>query len=100
MPLQRRVPKFGFKNPNRRVYRTLNLSQLCALIEAGRLDAEQPITVAALVAIGQARAKERIKILGDGELETPLRVEAHAFSRAATQKIVAAGGSTTVVKNN
>ena len=99
MPLQRRVPKFGFKNPSRQEYRVLNLSQLDALVTAGRLDTSQPVTQNVLVNIGQAKTKDRIKILGVGALSVPLQVEAHAFSKAAAQKIEAAGGRATVVKN-
>ena len=99
MPLQRRVPKFGFRNPSRKVYRTFNLGRLNALIEAERLDPAEPITPAALLAAGQVRARDRVKILADGRLPGPVHVEAHAFSRAAVQKIEAGGGSATVLKN-
>ncbi len=93
MPLQRRVPKFGFKNPNRVSYNVFNLGQLGALIESGRLSAESPITPASLVAAGLVRKNDRIKILGGGELTVALNIEVHAFSRSAAEKIQAAGGS-------
>ncbi len=93
MPLQRRVPKFGFKNPNRVSYNVLNLGQLGALIESGRLSAESPITPASLVEAGLVRKNDRIKILGGGELTVALNIEVHAFSRSAAEKIQAAGGS-------
>ncbi len=93
MPLQRRVPKFGFKNPNRVSYNVLNLGQLGALIESGRLSAESPITPASLVEAGLIRKNDRIKILGGGELTVALNIEVHAFSRSAAEKIQAAGGS-------
>ena len=97
MPLQRRIPKFGFKNPFRKEYRILNVSRLAELVEAGRLDAAAPITPASLAEAGLAGKSERIKILGGGDLGVALNVTAHAFSKSARQKIEDAGGSTTVV---
>ena len=96
MPLQRRVPKFGFKNPSRITYRTLNLSQLEALIVAGRLSADVPITPEVLTSAGQAKPKDRIKILGSGQINQPLEVEAHACSASARTKIESAGGRLTI----
>lgn len=93
MPLQRRVPKFGFKNPNRVSYNVLNLGQLGALVEAGRLSADAPITPDSLMEAGLARKNDRIKILGGGELTVALNIEVHAFSKSAEEKIQAAGGS-------
>ena len=98
MPLQRRIPKFGFKNPFRKQYRPINLSRLARLVKEGRLDAARPITPKALVAAGAARKDEAIKILGSGEVETALTVIAHAFSASARQKIEAAGGSVTIAE--
>ncbi len=100
MPLQRRVPKFGFKNPNRVSYNVLNLGQLGALIESGRLSAESPITPASLVEAGLVRKNDRIKILGGGELAVALNIEVHAFSRSAAEKIQAAGGSIQSLSSN
>ena len=96
MPLQRRIPKFGFKNPFRKEYRILNVSRLAELVESGQLDAAQ-ITPATLSEAGQAGQSDRIKILGGGDLGVALTVTAHAFSKSARQKIEDAGGSTTVV---
>ncbi len=93
MPLQRRVPKFGFKNPNRVSYHVLNLSQLSSLIETGRLSADTRITPDVLIEAGLVRKKDRIKILGGGELTVALSIEVHAFSKSAEEKIQAAGGS-------
>ncbi len=100
MPLQRRVPKFGFKNPNRVSYNVLNLGQLGALIESGRLSAESPITPVSLVEAGLVRKNDRIKILGGGELTVALNIEVHAFSRSAAEKIQAAGGSIQSLSSN
>ncbi len=99
MPLQRRVPKFGFKNPSRKTYCTINLSRLDALVQAERLDPSEPVTPATLLAAGQVGAKDQVKILGGGALAVPVHVQAHAFSRSAIEKIEAAGGSVTVLTN-
>ena len=92
MPLQRRLPKFGFKNINRKEYQAVNLSSLQALAEAQSLT---KIGLAELVAAGLASSKQLVKILGVGELKAQLTVEAHAFSKSAEAAIVAAGGTAT-----
>ncbi len=97
MPLQRRVPKFGFKNPFRKEYRPINVSRLSELVRAGRLDPAEEITPERLVEAGAARKAERVKILGGGTLEMALNVSAHAFSASAREKIEAAGGVATVI---
>lgn len=98
MPLQRRVPKFGFKNPFRIEYRAVNLSRLSQLVEDGAIDASQELTPEFFIESGLAQKSERVKILGGGELTTGLKVTAHAFSKSAREKIEAAGGSATVIK--
>ena len=90
MPLQRRLPKFGFKNINRVDYRPINLSSLEAIAEANNLDT---ITKSTIVAAGLASKNGKIKILSMGELKRPLKVEADAFSKKAKELIEAAGGS-------
>ena len=92
MPLQRRLPKFGFKNINRKEYQAVNLSSLQALADAQSLT---KIGLAELVAAGLASSKQLVKILGVGELKAQLTVEAHAFSKSAEAAIVAAGGTAT-----
>ena len=93
MPLQRRLPKFGFKNINRVEYKGINLSTLQTLAEAKNLD---KIGVAELVEAGFINnAKTLYKILGNGELKEKLAVEANAFSKSAEAAIVAAGGTAT-----
>ncbi len=96
MPLQRRIPKFGFKNPFRKEYRIINISRLAELVAAGRLEASAAITPVGLVEAGLAGKADRIKILGGGELGVALDVTAHAFSKSARQKIEEAGGQATV----
>ncbi len=95
MPLQRRVPKFGFKNRNRVAYDAVNLTRLAALVESGRLDAGD-ITPETLTSAGVGGKNRRFKILGDGDVSTALTVSAQAFSKSAREKIEAAGGSATV----
>lgn len=99
MPLQRRVPKYGFTNKHfRTAYRGINVSRLARLVEEGRIDTAQPVTPQVLVDAGIARKKDRVKILGGGELTTALDVQVHAFSKSAKEKIEKAGGSATVVE--
>ncbi|MCY4159094.1 MAG: 50S ribosomal protein L15 [Bacteroidetes bacterium] len=100
MPLQRRVPKFGFKNPNRVSYNVLNLDQVGALIESGRLNADTVITPNSLVEAGVIRKNDLVKILGGGELSIALNIEVHAFSKSAETKIQAAGGSIQCLSSN
>ena len=94
MPLQRRLPKFGFKNINRVEYKAINLSTLQALAEAKNLE---KIGVAELHAAGFISSNQLVKILGNGELKAKLAVEAHAFSKSAEAAITAAGGTATKI---
>jgi large subunit ribosomal protein L15 len=95
MPLQRRVPKFGFKNISRVEYFGVNIDTLQKLAEAHKLT---DIDIATLVKHKLARKKERVKILGRGELTTSLNVKAHAFSASAKSAIEGKGGTTEIVK--
>ena len=90
MPLQRRVPKFGFKNINRKEFKGVNVGTLQDLAEAKKLS---EITVDTLIENGLARKDALVKILGNGELKTKLTVKAHAFSKSAIEAIEAQGGS-------
>ena len=93
MPLQRRVPKFGFKNINRKEYKGINISALQTIAEKTNLTS---IDVEILVEAGLARKNDLIKILGNGTLSAKLEVTAHAFSESAMKAIEAQEG--TVVK--
>ena len=93
MPLQRRVPKFGFKNVNRIEYKAINLSTLQALAEKNSLEV---INIETLVAAGFISSGQLVKILANGTLSAKLTVEANAFSQKAVEAIEAVGG--TVVK--
>lgn len=93
MPLQRRLPKFGFKNPNRVEYKAINLSSIQSLAESKNLS---KVGVNEMIEAGIIAKKHLVKILANGTISLKLEVEAHAFSKAAEEAIVAAGG--TVVK--
>jgi len=90
MPLQRRVPKFGFKNINRKEYKGINISTLQELSEAKKI---KDIDVDVLIEAGLARKNSLVKILGNGELKAKLNVKAHAFSKSAVEAIEAAKGT-------
>ena len=90
MPMQRRLPKFGFKNFNRVEYKAINLSTLEELAKTQQLD---KIGIAELVAAGFIHKNTLVKILGNGTLTQKLTVEAHAFSETAKAAIEAAGGT-------
>ena len=94
MPLQRRVPKFGFKNINHKEYFVVNLSTLQAISEAKGIT---KIGIRELKEAGLTNGKELVKILGNGELKVKLEVEANAFSKSAEEAIKAAGGNTTII---
>ena len=93
MPIQRRVPKFGFKNINRIEYKAVNVSLLQQLAEAGNLT---KVDIDTLIKAGFISKNQNVKILGNGAITAKLEVEAHAFSKTAEEMIVAAGG--TVIK--
>lgn len=90
MPLQRRLPKFGFKNINRVEYKAINLDLIAALAEARQL---QKVGIEELRAAGYINSRQLVKILANGSVNTPLTVEANAFSAAAKAAIEAAGGT-------
>ncbi|NDV63856.1 50S ribosomal protein L15 [Bacteroides sp. 224] len=90
MPLQRRVPKFGFKNINRVEYKAINLDTIQKLIEAKKLD---KVGINELIEAGFVSSKHQVKILGNGALNAKVEVQAHAFSKSAVAAIEAAGGS-------
>ena len=92
MPLQRRVPKFGFRNPNRVEYKAINLSSIEQLVEKTGADT---IDIDVIVSNGLAGKNDLIKILGNGELKSKVVVTAHAFSASAASAIEAVGGTVT-----
>ncbi len=95
MPLQRRVPKFGFKNINSKEFKAINIETLQALAESlgiTKIDSQ------VLIDAGLASRKMLIKILGKGKISNKLEVKAHAFSKSAKQAIEAAGGEISIIE--
>lgn len=90
MPLQRRVPKFGFTNPNRVEYRAINLDIIQALIDEKKVT---EINLDVLMQNGLAGKHDLVKVLGRGTLTVSIKVSAHKFSATASAAIEAAGGS-------
>ena len=90
MPLQRRVPKFGFTNINRKEYQGVNLDTLQQLVDDKKI--KDTIDFDTLVGLGLAGKNEMVKILGRGELKAKLKVSAHKFTASAQKAIEAAGG--------
>ena len=90
MPLQRLVPKFGFKNINHVEYKAINLDLIQTIAEKQNLD---KVSVSDLIAAGFVSSKQLVKILGNGQLTKKVDVEAHAFSKSETAAIEALGGT-------
>lgn len=95
MPLQRRLPKYGFKNPFRISYVAINLDTINKLVEKG--DLNTTVSIADLVAAGLAHKNDRIKLLGRGSVTKSLNVEVHAFSKSAESKLNSAGGTVNLI---
>jgi len=94
MPLQRRVPKFGFTNMNRREFKAINISTLQILADSRQLSV---IDVKALAEAGLVSVNDLVKILGNGKLTSKLDVTAHAFSKSAKAAIEALKGTATII---
>jgi large subunit ribosomal protein L15 len=94
MPLQRRVPKYGFKNVNRKEYKGINLGVLQNLAEKSKLDR---IDIEALLTAGFISKNDKVKILGKGTIEMKLEVHAHAFSKSAVAAIEAKNGTVVIL---
>ena len=90
MPLQRRVPKFGFTNINRKEYQGINIDTLQKLVDDKKI--KDTIDFDTMVSLRLAGKKEMVKILGRGELKAGLKVSAHKFTASAKEAIEAAGG--------
>lgn len=95
MPIQRRLPKFGFKNPTRVEYKAVNVADLEALAAASGLT---EFGLAELVSAGLAGKNDLVKVLGNGEIKAAVSVTANAFSKSAIAKIEAAGGKAVVIE--
>jgi large subunit ribosomal protein L15 len=94
MPLQRRVPKFGFKNNNKIYFKSVNLDTL----ETLAAEKKDGITIQFLIERGVVSKNDKVKVLGRGELKSKISVEAHAFSATAKEAIEKVGGTATTVK--
>jgi large subunit ribosomal protein L15 len=95
MPLQRRVPKFGFKNNNKVYFKAVNLDVLEGIAEKTKASA---VTLQLMIDNGVVGKNDKIKVLGRGELKTKISVEAHGFSATAVKAIENAGGTATTIK--
>ena len=95
MPIQRRLPKFGFKNPTRVEYKAVNVAAIQALAEAYSVS---EISNEDLIRAGLASKNDLIKVLGNGDITSAVTVTANAFSKSAVSKIEAAGGKTIVIE--
>lgn len=94
MPLQRRIPKFGFKNINRKEYTPINLNVLNTIAEKSNTSQITPDT---LIQAGIVGKNDLVKILANGEINKPLNISAHAFSKKAKEMIEKAGGTATIL---
>ena len=94
MPLHRRIPKFGFKNPSRVEYKSINLDTIATLVEKTKAT---DITLELLIENGLVGKKDLVKVLGRGELKAKVSISAHKFSESAKQSIEKLGGKTTEV---
>lgn len=96
MPLQRRIPKFGFKNINRVDYKPVNLSKLQELIDSKKVK-KGIINAESLISNGLVKKNDLVKILGNGDLKDAVKVEAHKFSKSAQEKIEKSGGEVKLI---
>ena len=96
MPLQRRVPKFGFKNINRVEYQAVNLKVLQSLFDNKKIK-KSTVSISDLIKNGLVSKNDLVKILGSGELKTALNIEAHKFSKSAHYKIEKCGGKIKII---
>lgn len=99
MPLYRRLPKRGFTKPNRLEFAVVNLGQLQAMVDTGRLDATADVTEDALIAAGATKRKlDGIRLLAKGELTSPLRLTLAGASKAAAEAVEKVGGTLTLTR--
>ena len=96
MPLQRRIPKFGFKNINRVEYQAVNLKVLQSLFDNKKIK-KSNVNISDLIKNGLVSKNVLVKILGSGELKTALNIEAHKFSKSAQDKIEKSGGKIKII---
>lgn len=97
MPLQRRIPKFGFKNPFRTEYQALNVDQIQEFVDEGKLG--NTVKLEDLIKAGLASKNKPVKLLGRGTIDQKVEVEVHACSKSAQEKVEKAGGTVTVLNS-
>ena len=95
MPLQRRIPKFGFKNINRIEYNTINLEDIQNLIDNKKI--KKDLTFEKMVELRLARKRDLVKVLGRGKIDSPVNISAHKFSTSAEKMIEKAGGKVNII---
>ncbi|HLR26245.1 MAG TPA: 50S ribosomal protein L15 [Fodinibius sp.] len=98
MPLQRIVPKWGFTNHFRKEYVAVNIGTIDLFVEAGKLESST-ISLDDIVEAGLAGKNDRVKLLGDGEIEQSIEIEVHKASKSAQKKVEDAGGSISFLEN-
>jgi len=96
MPLQRRIPKFGFKNINRKEYKPVNINTIQELVDAKKIK-KGNINLEVMIANNLVKKNDLVKVLGRGSINSPVKVEAHKFSKSAVKAIEKAGGETKVI---
>ncbi len=96
MPLQRRVPKFGFTNINRIEYKTINIDVIQSLVDSGKI--KDSIDFKLFVSLGYAGKRDVVKILGRGQLTASLNIKAHKFTKTAEEAILKVGGKIEILK--
>ena len=95
MPLQRRIPKFGFKNINRVEYNTINIDDIQTLIDDKKIKKE--LTIDKMIELRLIKKGDLVKILGRGKIDAPIIISAHKFSASAEKLIEKAGGKITII---
>jgi large subunit ribosomal protein L15 len=99
MPLHMRLPKRGFNNPTRLKFTEINLGRLQSAIDEGKLDAKAPVTAEVLVAAGLIRrARDGVRLLGNGELKAKIQIEVAGASESAVKAVETAGGSVKLLR--
>ena len=98
MPLQRRIPKFGFKNINRIQYQVLNLEKIQELISNKKV--KNKLEIEKIYSLGLAKKNSLVKILGKGKILSPIEITAHKFSSKAQKEIESAGGKINLILKN
>ena len=98
MPLQRRIPKFGFKNFNRKEYQVLNIEKIQELISRKKI--KDKLNIEEIYSLGLAKKNILVKILARGKIKSPVKITAHKFSNKAQKEIVSAGGEVNLIKKN